>query len=75
VRKRRVRAWFARVVLGMMMGVVAFVVERRLLRAIKRGGKRGSLDDLMKPPATAEREGQDLSSPVKQQVDHQAERE
>jgi hypothetical protein len=74
VRKRRVRSWFARVVLGTMMGVVAFVVERRLLRAIKRGGQRSPLDDLMKP-ALAEGEEQVLSSPTKQEVEDQGERE
>ncbi len=64
-------------VLGAGMSVVAFVIERRLLRAIKTGG--------MKPaPRTAAEEGERLdegSSPQQgeltaapQKVDHQADR-
>jgi hypothetical protein len=58
----------------MMMSVVAFVVERRLLRAIKRGGRRSPLDDLRRS-STAGPEGEALPSPAKQQVEDQSERE
>jgi len=33
----RFRVWFERVILGVMMSVVAWVVERRLLKAVKTG--------------------------------------
>ena len=36
-RRRRFARWFERAVLGAMMTVIAFVIERRLLRAIKEG--------------------------------------
>ncbi|MBA3552489.1 MAG: hypothetical protein H0W27_06430 [Actinobacteria bacterium] len=36
------RAWLRRSILGAMMTGVAFVVERRLLKAIRAGGARTS---------------------------------
>ncbi len=36
-RRRRIRLWLERAVLGGMMTVVAAVVERKLLRAIRSG--------------------------------------
>lgn len=71
--RKRIRGWFARVVLGIMMSAVAFVVERRLLRAIKRGGtKKDPLRDLAGSPR---RTGVDLSSSAEDQVEDERERE
>jgi hypothetical protein len=41
-RRRRFRPirWFQRVLLGVMMTVVAWVVERQLLKAIKKSGQK-----------------------------------
>jgi hypothetical protein len=36
-RLHKVRVWFERAVLGVMMSVVAAVVERRLLKVLKSG--------------------------------------
>jgi hypothetical protein len=36
-RRGRLFCWFERAILGAGMGIVAFIVERRLLRALKRG--------------------------------------
>lgn len=37
--RRRIRTWMERVALGAIMGAVAFVVERRLLKALRRRGQ------------------------------------
>jgi hypothetical protein len=36
-RLNKVRVWFERAILGMMMTVAAWVVERRLLKVLKTG--------------------------------------
>ncbi len=36
-RRNRVFLWFERTVLGIGMTLVAFVIERRLIKAIKKG--------------------------------------
>ncbi|MDQ4006339.1 MAG: hypothetical protein M3135_08590 [Actinomycetota bacterium] len=38
-KPRRIRSWFERIALGGIMTVVAFVVERRLLKVIRQRGK------------------------------------
>ena len=43
--KGRVRTWFERLVLGAIMTVVAFVVERRLLKVIKQRGEADATDE------------------------------
>ena len=79
--RKRIRGWFARVILGMMMTVVAFVVEKQLLRALKRSsGKSKALRDLGTPPpervATSAGEPGDLSSSSPEdQVEDQGRRE
>ena len=37
VRRSRLYRWFERAILGAGMTLIAFVVERRLLKAIKQG--------------------------------------
>jgi hypothetical protein len=37
--RRRIRTWIERVALGAIMGAVAFVVERRLLKLLRRRGE------------------------------------
>src|SRR5205823_11115052 len=41
-RHGRISLWFERAVLGAAMSIVAFVTERILLRALKRGGVRAA---------------------------------
>ena len=38
-RRRRVARWFERAVLGSVMSVIAFVIERRVLKAIRTKGE------------------------------------
>jgi hypothetical protein len=38
--RRRIRRFFERAILGGVMSVVAFVIERRLLKTIKQGGAK-----------------------------------
>jgi hypothetical protein len=40
-RRSRLGLWFERVALGAIMGGVALVVERRLVKAIRRRGAEG----------------------------------
>jgi hypothetical protein len=40
--RRRFRTWVERVALGAIMGAVAFVVERRLLKLLGRRGEAGA---------------------------------
>jgi hypothetical protein len=42
-RRRRVAHWFERAFLGSVMSVIAFVIERRVLKAIREKG--GSPDE------------------------------
>jgi len=37
-RRRRVARWFERAILGTVMSVIAFVIERRVLKAIREKG-------------------------------------
>jgi hypothetical protein len=41
-RRRRVIRWVERAALGAVMGAIAFVLERRLLRARRRRGRHGA---------------------------------
>jgi hypothetical protein len=45
--------WFERTLLGMGMTVMAFVIERRLLKAIKRGDANAAPRTAEHPPADA----------------------
>jgi hypothetical protein len=54
VAKGRVRTWFERLVLGAIMTVAAFVVERRLLKVIKQRGESGSEDETPTADPSAE---------------------
>jgi len=38
-RRRRVARWFERALLGSVMSVIAFVIERRVLKAIRQKGE------------------------------------
>jgi hypothetical protein len=38
-RRRRFARWFERAVLGAVMSVIAFVIERRVLKAIHQKGE------------------------------------
>jgi hypothetical protein len=38
-RRRRVARWIERAVLGSVMSVIAFVIERRVLKAIREKGE------------------------------------
>jgi hypothetical protein len=38
-RRRRVAHWFERAILGSVMSVIAFVIERRVLKAIRDKGE------------------------------------
>ena len=38
-RRRRLARWFERAVLGALMSVIAFVIERRVLKAIRQKGE------------------------------------
>ena len=38
-RRRRFARWFERAVLGAVMSVIAFVIERRVLKAIREKGE------------------------------------
>jgi hypothetical protein len=58
--RRPVRRFLERFLLGALMSVVAFVVERRLLKAVRKRGETR---------ATADREGGLAAAP--HQVDHQ----
>jgi hypothetical protein len=59
-RRSRVGRWFERIALGAIMGAVAFVAERRLMKAMRRRGEepRGT------PGETVE-----LSTAAPEQVD------
>ena len=48
-RRRRVARWFERAILGSVMSVIAFVIERRVLKAIRAKGQE---------PAEADRTGE-----------------
>jgi hypothetical protein len=79
-RKRRGRLFvaFERSVLGFGMGVVAFFIERRLIKAIKKGGitaaprTAAESGDEFGVPLSDVREGELTTSP--HQVGDQAER-
>jgi hypothetical protein len=47
-RRRRVARWFERAILGSVMSVIAFVIERRVLKAIRAKGQAPE------PPRTGE---------------------
>ena len=38
-RRRRLARWFERALLGSVMSVIAFVIERRVLKAIREKGQ------------------------------------
>ena len=38
-RRRRFARWFSRAILGAVMSVIAFVIERRVLKAIRQKGE------------------------------------
>jgi hypothetical protein len=40
----RIRRFFERAVLGAVMSVIAFVIERRLLKTIKQGGTKKAVE-------------------------------
>jgi hypothetical protein len=44
-RRRRVRRFFERAILGGVMSVIAFVIERRLLKTIKQGGTKKPIEE------------------------------
>ena len=46
-RRRRFARWFERTVLGAVMSVIAFVIERRVLKALRS-------KDSLEPPQTGE---------------------
>jgi flagellar biosynthesis/type III secretory pathway M-ring protein FliF/YscJ len=52
--------WFERVALGVIMGAVAFVAERRLMKAMRRRGEE---------PRKAQGETVELSTAAPEQVD------
>ncbi len=70
-RKRRGRMFvaFERAVLGAGMTVVAFFIERRLIKAIKKGGVSAAprtaaeRDESLDLPASGPREGELTTSP------------
>ena len=70
-RKRRGRMFvaFERVVLGIGMSIVAFFIERRLIKAIKKGGVSAAprtaaeRDEAQDLPASGPREGELTTSP------------
>jgi hypothetical protein len=43
--RSRIGRWFERVALGTIIGGVAFIVERRLVKAIRRRGAEGPAPD------------------------------
>jgi hypothetical protein len=47
VSRRRLGRWFERAVLGSVMSVIAFVIERRVLKAIRNKA-------VLEPPQTGE---------------------
>ena len=59
-RRRRVGRWFERVALGVIMGAVAFVAERRLMKAMRRRGEQ---------PRKTREETVELSTAAPEQVD------
>ena len=59
-RRSRVGRWFERIALGAIMGAVAFVAERRLMKAMRRRGEE--------PKATAG-ESVELSTAAPEQID------
>jgi flagellar biosynthesis/type III secretory pathway M-ring protein FliF/YscJ len=64
--------WFERVALGAVMGAVAFVVERRLVKVIKRRGR----EEEEARPASKQGDRQDLElTPGSKQVDDQTARQ
>jgi len=46
-RRRRFARWFSRAILGAVMSVIAFVIERRVLRALRN-------KETLQPPQTGE---------------------
>jgi hypothetical protein len=46
-RRRRFARWFERSVLGAVMSVIAFVIERRVLKALRN-------KEVLQPPQTGE---------------------
>ncbi len=60
-RRRRITTWMERATLGAIMGVVAFVVERRLRKAIRRRGEAS-------PPRTPTADAELSAAP--ENVDH-----
>ncbi|MGH2674845.1 MAG: hypothetical protein ACRDKA_13720 [Actinomycetota bacterium] len=63
-RRRRITTWMERATLGAIMGVVAFVVERRLRKAIRRRGE--APPEAPRTPPTADAE----LSTAPENVDH-----
>ncbi len=43
-RKRPWPRWIERALLGGMMGIIAFIIERRVLKSIRKGGKKSAAD-------------------------------
>jgi hypothetical protein len=64
-RRSRAGRWFERVALGAIMGAVALVVERRLMKALNRKGEAS--DATMKA-------GELELAPTPEQVDQQTDR-
>jgi hypothetical protein len=64
-RRSRVGRWFERVALGAIMGAVAFVVERRLMKTLNRKGEAS--DATLKA-------GELELAPTPEQVDQQTDR-
>lgn len=63
----RLGRWLERIALGAVMGAVAFVAERRLLKVIRRRGQAG---DVTTRPSSG-RHDVELALPT-EEVDHQA---
>lgn len=59
-RRSRVGRWFERIALGAIMGAVALVAERRLMKAMRRRGEE---------PRGTSRETVELSTAAPEQVD------
>ncbi len=53
-KPRRIRTWVERIALGGIMTVVAFVVERRLLKVIKQRGASESAEETPTADPSAE---------------------
>lgn len=59
-RRSRVGRWFERIALGAIMGAVALVAERRLMKAMRRRGEE---------PRGSSGESVELSTAAPEQVD------